>query len=651
MLYHGVIADRLTSWESFTSGGFLGVSAFFTLSGFLIVSLMLREAGGTGTLSLRSFWSRRFRRLLPASLMLLCAVVVLTPRVGSPSQLQGLTGDVWASLADVVNWRFILNGSDYAQQFVGAPSPVTHMWSLSVEEQWYLLLPLVVLAVVWAARRSGRSLRWLVGVAFSWIALGSLACMLWFGHGSYSNRVYLGTDTRMSEMAVGALAAVALSSGTVLGGRARRLVVVAGSIALPVLLVMWAVVRLESDWLYRGGFTLHAALVALVIVAVVQPRHPLRSATALAPLVALGRISYGVYLFHWPIVWWLTPDRLHLPAPAALVVQIAASVAVAVVSYRLVEQPVRHGRMVLGWRRPALPIAAIAVVALGAAMLPAPPRDQVLALGNDRGRLAAPTPSRAEGPETVARDGTAAVPTAAPTTVPPPLRIMVVGDSFAESIATGMLRWGPASGQAAVLDQATPGCALVGVGVVRVAGFTSDTTDKCAGRDREIAAALQSFRPDVVFVAGGMIDVSDRRPPGFARTVAIGQARYDDYLAAGLSRLADLVGSTGAHVIWSLSPHWDPVPGVIMMTGDPPYHEADPARADRFNAILTLVMAQHPNVTVFDLPSWMRAQPGGELARSLRLDGAHFTEESTDRVAAWLGPQLLALGGRRPTPG
>jgi len=652
VLYHGVIADGLSAWKPFTRGGFLGVSAFFTLSGFLIVSLMIRELEGSDSLSFRAFWSRRFRRLLPASLLLLAAVVVLTPRVGSPSQLIGLPGDVWASLADVVNWRFIINGSDYAQQFAGAPSPVTHLWSLSVEEQWYLLLPLAVATVAFVARRSGRSLRWALGVVFAWAAAASLGLMLWLGGGSYSNRVYLGTDTRMSEMAVGAIAAVLLSRPQPLGERARRGLVVAGTIAAPAILVMWATTSLQADWLYRGGFTLHALLVAVVIAAVIQPRSALRSATSATAVAALGRISYGVYLFHWPVVWWLTPQRLHLPAPAALVVQVAVSIGIAVLSYRFLEQPIRHGEMVLGWRRPALPVAAIVVIALGAAALPPPPAGQILALESDGGRRMA-TPTEPQRTDTAASDASDDAPGGVTTTTapPPPLRIMIVGDSFAKSIAVGMLRWGPASGSAAILDSTIVGCPFALGGMVRAVGITRELSDECEQRDAKLAADLQSFHPDTVFVAGGMLDVADRRPPGFHSWVSMGVARYDLFVADGLGRLADLLGSTGARVVWAVSPHWQPVPGVIMMTGDPPYHESDPARADRFNDVLREVMSTRPAVTLFDLPSWMRAQPGGEFETSLRLDGVHFTMESTDRVAAWLGPELLRQAGRTPDGG
>lgn len=653
--YHAVLADGLRSWSRFTSGGFLGVSAFFTLSGFLIVSLMVLEMRRQGTVSMRGFWSRRFRRLLPASLLLLGAVVLLTPLVGTPSQLVGLPGDVWASLADVANWRFILNGSDYARQFAGDPSPVTHMWSLSVEEQWYLLLPLSVLGVAAIARRTGRDLRWSLGVVFTWAAVASLGLMVWLSGGTYTNRAYLGTDTRFSEMAIGALLAVVLFGRMELGPRVRRAVVVLGTLALPVLIFLWATTHLESDWLYRGGFTIHAVLVALVIVAVVQPAHPLRSVLSMAPLAALGRISYGVYLFHWPIVWWLTPDRLHLPAPAALAVQVASSIALAAVSYRLLEQPIRHGRLVLSWRRPVLPMAAMAVIALGAAALPAPDSSQIVALSADGGRrMAAPTtapePSGSVAADDRSKQGR---PTSTTTTSqpPPPLRIMIVGDSFATSIAVGMLRWGPASGEAAVLDSAIVGCPFAVGGRVRAVGMTRDMPPECLRRDEKLLTDLRDFRPDVVVVAGGMWDVADRRPPGFRSWVTVRDPDYDAFLSAGMSHLLDVLGSTGAKVLWATSPHWSPVPGVIMFTGDPPYHEADPARADRFNEILASVVSQRPGTALLDLPGWMRSQPGGEFDPSLRIDGVHFTMESTDRVAAWLGPELLRAVGRNPTSG
>ena len=650
VLYHGAAADRIPALEPWTRGGFLGVSAFFTLSGFLICSLLVVEHRSSGAVSLRRFWSRRFRRLMPASLLLLGAVVVLTPVVGTESQLQGLRGDVWASLAYVVNWRFIFSGSDYAAQFAGAPSPVKHLWSLSIEEQWYLLVPLVAAFTLTVRRVGRRGLggRRLFGLALAAGAVASVGLQFALGDGGYTNRVYMGTDTRFAEMAAGALLAVVLAGRLRLGDRARRVAVVAGPVALAVVLVMWARTPLTASWLYRGGLVLHAALVVVVILAAVQSGGPVRRLLGLAPLAALGRISYGVYLFHWPILWWVTPERLHLGPAASLAVQSALTVGLAVLSYHLVEQPIRHGHRVTSWRRPVVLVAAIAAVAVGAAFLPDPDPAAIIAVGNNP-RLVVPTgpttpPSSAAEP--AAEPATGAATTVATTVPPPPLKVMVIGDSFGDSIVMGLQKWGMTTGKMAVLDATITGCGFGRGGRNKGVGYNRPWTEECRARDATVARDLAEFDPDMVLLAGGMWDVTDRLVPGIGRWTHIGDPAYDRYLTGELQHMADLAASQGATVVWANSPHWNPVPGSVIFMGEPPYSESDPARADRFNEVLAAALAERPGVRILDLASWMRAQPGGELDPSLRVDGVHFTEASTDTAAAWIGPQLLGIVDR-----
>jgi len=192
---------------SWAKGGFLGVSTFFTLSGFLITMLLIWEFSTEGRIRLRRFWGRRYRRLMPASLLCLTGVVVFGWLVATPGQLVTLRGDVLASLLYVANWRFIVTQQSYAQVF-SAPSPVLHFWSLAIEEQFYLVFPLVVAAVLALAHGSRRAL----GAVLTVLAVGSLGLMwVLYTPGQDPSRVYYGTGTRAFELLLGALLAIVLS--------------------------------------------------------------------------------------------------------------------------------------------------------------------------------------------------------------------------------------------------------------------------------------------------------------------------------------------------------------------------------------------------------------------------------------------------------
>ncbi len=187
---------------SWAKGGFLGVSTFFTLSGFLITLLLVLEFSTHGRVDLRRFWGRRYRRLMPASLLCLAGVVVFGWLVATPGQLANLRGDVLASLFYVANWRFIITQQSYAQLFA-APSPVLHFWSLAIEEQFYLVFPLVVAGVLAVAHGSRRVLGAVLGVAAA-VSLG----LMWvlYTPGEDPSRVYYGTGTRALRTAAGGTA-------------------------------------------------------------------------------------------------------------------------------------------------------------------------------------------------------------------------------------------------------------------------------------------------------------------------------------------------------------------------------------------------------------------------------------------------------------
>ena len=366
MLYHGGV-----SW---TSGGFLGVDIFFVLSGFLITSLLVKEWTRTGRIGLRAFWLRRARRLLPAMLLVLLAVAAYAAVI--PLAQSRLRGDALATLAYVSNWWFMLSGQSYFAQFV-APSPLRHTWSLAIEEQFYILFPLLLVALLGTARLRVPALR----IVLLGGAIGSAALMAaLYDPLSDPSRAYYGTDTRMQALLLGAVLALSPSIlkpskrlYTSVGGRLVRLpgIGLLGVLALAGLLVMVVVARELAPWMYHGGFFLAAALSAVVIASVTAaPRSALGRVLSWRPMVAVGVVSYGLYLWHWPVFIALNHERTGLDGPSLLIVRFAVTGALAYVSFKLVEEPIRTQRL-QRWFTPTqwARTVGVTMVAVVAAML------------------------------------------------------------------------------------------------------------------------------------------------------------------------------------------------------------------------------------------------------------------------------------------
>jgi peptidoglycan/LPS O-acetylase OafA/YrhL len=345
-------------------GGFLGVDMFFVLSGFLITSLLVAEREGTGHTALRDFWIRRARRLFPALLLVLGAVGLWAVLKANPLEADRLRDDGLATLGYVANWRFVFSGQSYLEQFVGVgPSPLRHTWSLAIEEQFYLVWPLVVaglgVLLVRRAARAGRPTvslrRALIGLCLGLAVVSVVVMAVLFTPGDDPSRVYYGTDSRAHLLLIGG-ALGAASAGILAVARAhlRRVLVVAGCVAVVGLVVAFLTIDPTDSWLYDAGYGGIAIGVALIIAAAGQPGvNPLARVLSVRPLVGLGLISYGVYLWHWPIAVWFTPARTGLDGVGLFALRAALTLVVSLASYFLVEMPVRRG--VLRRINPMLP--------------------------------------------------------------------------------------------------------------------------------------------------------------------------------------------------------------------------------------------------------------------------------------------------------
>jgi len=331
-------------------GGFLGVDIFFVISGFLITGLLAEEYGRNGAISLRSFWWRRIRRLAPALLMTLAATAIAV-RLLAPGEFGRLRGEFVAALTYVSNWYLIHQGVSYFDSFA-RPSPLRHLWSLAIEEQFYLLWPVIFAG---ALRLWGR--RAITG-ALAVTALGSTIWMaVLFMPGSDPSRVYYGLDTRLAGLAAGAVAALwwapravsmRLGQGetgaSVLGDhheRTRARVRNAGMAGGAALVLIIAFARDTSAWMYRGGFAVVAAATASLLLATASDAVCTRP-LAHGALQWIGRRSYALYLVHWPIIVFTRPGiDVALDGAQLLAVRLALTAAAAEVIHRWVELPLR----------------------------------------------------------------------------------------------------------------------------------------------------------------------------------------------------------------------------------------------------------------------------------------------------------------------
>jgi len=352
---------------SWMPGGFLGVDLFFVISGYLITSLLLREFRGSGHIALGRFWLRRARRLLPA-VGVFVAVTMVAAAIIEPDRIEQLRGDAIASLLYFANWHFVFAHLSYFEQFQ-RPSLFTHLWSLSVEEQFYLFWPLLFAAGMTLLGRR----RLLLGVLAGALASVALAWVL-FQPGHDASRLYYGTDTH----AVGLLAGVALAlvwspielrkhpSGRLSGPLLDAL----GVLALGYVVLCFVGVHDYDLALWHGGYLWLAIATAALLAALAHPATRLGGWLGQAPILWLGLRSYSFYLWHWPVLALTRPGiDVSLPRGLLIPLQLGLVLILADLSYRFVELPFRGGskRPALSERwlrvaRPALMIGALAVV-------------------------------------------------------------------------------------------------------------------------------------------------------------------------------------------------------------------------------------------------------------------------------------------------
>ena len=401
-------------------GGYLGVDLFFVLSGYLITSLLLAEHEATGRIALGPFWVRRARRLFPALLSMMPAIALYARFVAKPSELQGLRTDAIATLGYVANWRAIFSHRSYWELFA-SPSPLEHCWSLSIEEQFYVVWPLLVAVVLRRARGGADGAKRSILVVSLVLTALSMAAMLFLFDAAKTSRVYLGTDTRAASILAGAALAALVPPSTTFAQSTVRKLDLLGLLSAIGLAVAWVKLEGANRFLYRGGFWLtELGALVLILCAVSGSRSLVARVLGMRPLAWLGTISYGVYLWHWPVNVLLSPQRLHMRGFWLHVIQFALTFAIAIVSYRLLEKPIRTRGLPFG--RALYVVPAVVTVAI------------LMVVGGTVARAAPAAPTL--GAQSLAGGGGGAA--FEPVFEPAQFRVMLLGDSTANSLGWGL---------------------------------------------------------------------------------------------------------------------------------------------------------------------------------------------------------------------
>ena len=513
-------------------GGFLGVSVFFTLSGFLITSLLINECENSGRINLKAFWGRRLRRLAPASLVVIAVVIGLASWLSTSIEASRIKGDAISAVLYFSNWRFIYSGHSYGELFA-SPSPLQHLWSLSIEEQLYVVVP-VIIAGLFAVglRRRGIGVVLLVGVFGS-----TIATMLISGH----EHIYYGTHTRAAELLLGAALAC------LFGQRIEQL---ATKPARPwstlYLLPLLGVILLakfstvDSAWVYSGALTLFGLLSVVCLIAAIQG-GPVRAVLSWSVLVRVGEVSYGLYLIHWPVIVWLNTDRLDVNPTALFGAQVVVTVLLTVLSYWLIEQPIRHRKVLR-----SVPVAlgafvasVVATVVLASAVL-ASTSGRVDTTPEILVTLAPDTTNVNEGVTTSVAD---VMPTRIDRTVP--LNILVIGDSTAENIATALA--GASDGNLGVISGGVLGCPLLKVAFVRDRKDSQQDVTYCPDNEQLVRDHVADV--DAVVIVAGVANQWAFQYADSDVWIEPGSDQYKTDLDQLLSNIEEIVAPYGLPVL------------------------------------------------------------------------------------------------------
>jgi len=529
--------------------GFIGVDVFLVLSGFLITSLALEEVDRTKTMSAPGFFARRARRLLPAAIATIVVVVIIARILDHGSVDTSLRGHAVASLTYIANWWSIAQHNSYQAAF-GAESPLNHFWSLAVEEQFYLVFPIALIGVIALLKRR-IGLHRLAHIALVGATVGAIAscALMWILRtpGTDPSRVYLGTDTRSQALFVGIAIACIVRLWPVhsLQRVSRAILSAAALLALATLVGIAVAADFRSNWLYTGGFLLVAVTTGIVVLALNGHNSFFSKALSLKWLRTLGLVSYGLYLWHWPVKVFVTQERLGLSDDRTgrielFVIRCALTAVATALSWYLIEQPFRRKKSTTtetaSTKRASglfVALGALGVTALivGVLWFAAAPTTRPQA---DYSSNIAPTISSEKGPE-------------------PPISLLWFGDSVAWAMGGGAISfpwptdynspfdprqiiiWNKGIGECPLLHKPSRSFGIVRAG------------SSCIGWEAKWRDAAAAFPPDAMVWSGALRDTYDVRVDG--KWIVFGSPEWVALYDAELDKAAAIATENGVPLI------------------------------------------------------------------------------------------------------